>query len=190
MVPIHSLGNALSRLEQVQSPDTAWAYISELVLGQGKGTPVAVAQAAMLLVDWLNHPMQERDRIAGGWHAAVDILKREGLTPGIGLPDPPPTDVLACMVAARQVIANCLLNTPPEKFRLTDKQATCLKHLAAGKGHKDVALELNIGISAVEKQLRNARLKLFARTTEHAVSHGLRLKAVSSEARRKDLADE
>ena len=58
--------------------------------------------------------------------------------------------------------------SPPED--ITDAEIAVLQHVKKGHLIKEVAYELRISEGAVKQRLRNAKTKLSARTTAHAVS--------------------
>lgn len=62
---------------------------------------------------------------------------------------------------------------------LTAREVACLQMLANGFRPVLIAQELKLANVTVEMHLRNARRKLTAATTAHAVANALRLKLIS-----------
>lgn len=67
-----------------------------------------------------------------------------------------------------------------QKCELTEREATCLTLLANGQRYSDIALSLGITISTVTMHIKNARVKLGAMTTEHAVAIAVQRKLIST----------
>lgn len=73
-------------------------------------------------------------------------------------------------------VAICLLamQIPAEMARLTERERTCLKCLAEGKSTRDIARELDIGLTTVHTHLRRSREKLGLTSAEALIGFAAR----------------
>lgn len=65
-----------------------------------------------------------------------------------------------------------------QKSGLTERETTCLTLLANGSRYSDIATTLGIAISTVSMHIGNARVKLGAMTTEHAIAIAVQRKLI------------
>jgi DNA-binding CsgD family transcriptional regulator len=88
-------------------------------------------------------------------------------------------DIAVCVLALR---------IPRELSLLTDRETACLRCLARGLSTRDIAKELNIGLTTVHTHLRRSREKLGLTTGEALVAFAARYFFVPPQCGDKDSA--
>ena len=71
-----------------------------------------------------------------------------------------------------------LIESGPSPLRLTERQAQCLRLVAAGKTSAEIARELGLSARTVEHYLTNACAKLGVRNRVQAVALGISLNLI------------